>query len=130
VAVHNGPISSVSRNTQRVYASSLVLAGSLELLAQSQGSGKPLSSSPALALRGRWISEFEASLVYRVSSRTARATQRNPILKNKNKINKQKPTGFFGNLLNAIRTIPVVLTTPVWTGTLSTQRRSHAFPVF
>ena len=25
---------------------------------------------------GRWISEFEASLVYRVSSRAARATQR------------------------------------------------------
>jgi hypothetical protein len=34
--------------------------------------------------RGRRISEFEASLVYRVSSRTARATQRNPISKNKN----------------------------------------------
>jgi hypothetical protein len=32
--------------------------------------------------RGRWISEFEASLVYRVSSRTARATQRNPVSKN------------------------------------------------
>jgi hypothetical protein len=32
--------------------------------------------------RGRWISEFEASLVYRVSSRTARTTQRNPVLKN------------------------------------------------
>ena len=32
--------------------------------------------------RGRWISEFEASLVYQVSSRTARATQRNPVLKN------------------------------------------------
>jgi uncharacterized protein (DUF2252 family) len=31
--------------------------------------------------RGRWISEFEASLVYRVSSRTARAAQRNPVLK-------------------------------------------------
>jgi hypothetical protein len=31
--------------------------------------------------RGRWISEFEASLVYRVSSRTARAVQRNPVLK-------------------------------------------------
>jgi hypothetical protein len=30
--------------------------------------------------RGRQISEFEASLVYRVSSRTARATQRNPVL--------------------------------------------------
>jgi hypothetical protein len=35
--------------------------------------------------RGRWISEFEASLVYRVSSRTARATQRNPVLKNQKK---------------------------------------------
>jgi hypothetical protein len=29
--------------------------------------------------RGRRISEFEASLVYKVSSRTARATQRNPV---------------------------------------------------
>jgi hypothetical protein len=29
----------------------------------------------------RQISEFEASLVYRVSSRTARATQTNPVLK-------------------------------------------------
>jgi hypothetical protein len=33
--------------------------------------------------RGRWISEFKASLVYRVSSRTARAIQRHPVLKNK-----------------------------------------------
>jgi hypothetical protein len=31
--------------------------------------------------RGRWISEFEASLVYRVSSRTARTIQRNPVSK-------------------------------------------------
>jgi hypothetical protein len=31
--------------------------------------------------RGRRISEFEASLVYRVSSRTARATQRNTVSK-------------------------------------------------
>ena len=36
-----------------------------------------------------FISEFEASLVYRVSSRTARATQRNPVSKNQ-KTNKQK----------------------------------------
>jgi hypothetical protein len=35
-----------------------------------------------------WISEFEVSLVYRVSSRTARATQRNPV--SKNKTNKQQ----------------------------------------
>jgi hypothetical protein len=39
--------------------------------------------------RGRWIYEFEASLVYRVTSRTARATQRNPVLK-KTKKTKQK----------------------------------------
>jgi hypothetical protein len=39
--------------------------------------------------RGRWISEFEASLVYRVSSRTARATQRKPVLKNKTNKTKQ-----------------------------------------
>jgi hypothetical protein len=35
-----------------------------------------------------WISEFKASLVYKVSSGTARATQRNPVSKNKTK-NKQ-----------------------------------------
>jgi hypothetical protein len=40
--------------------------------------------------RGRWISEFEASLVYRVSSRTARATQRNPVSKNQKKKEKKK----------------------------------------
>jgi hypothetical protein len=39
--------------------------------------------------RGRRISEFEASLVYKVSSRTARATQRNPVWK-KNKKTKTK----------------------------------------
>jgi hypothetical protein len=33
--------------------------------------------------RGRWISEFKASLVYRVSPRTARAIQRNPESKKK-----------------------------------------------
>jgi hypothetical protein len=35
--------------------------------------------------RGRQISEFEASLVYRVSSRAARATQRNSVLGRKKK---------------------------------------------
>jgi hypothetical protein len=44
--------------------------------------------------RGRRISEFKDSLVYKVSSRTARATQSNPVLeKQKTKTNKQtKPT--------------------------------------
>jgi hypothetical protein len=36
------------------------------------------------------VSEFEASLVYRVSSRTARATQRNPVSKRQKKNKKQK----------------------------------------
>jgi hypothetical protein len=35
--------------------------------------------------RSRWISEFEASLVYKVSSRTTRAIQRNPVSKNQKK---------------------------------------------
>jgi hypothetical protein len=35
--------------------------------------------------RGRQISEIEASLVYRVSSKTARATQRNPVSEKKKK---------------------------------------------
>ena len=39
--------------------------------------------------RGRQISEFKASLVYRVSSKTARATQKNPVLINKNNNNNQ-----------------------------------------
>jgi hypothetical protein len=41
------------------------------------------------------ISEFEASLVYRVSSRTARAIQRNPVSQQKKtnkKQNKNKQT--------------------------------------
>jgi hypothetical protein len=42
--------------------------------------------------RGRWISDFEASLVYRLSSRIARATQRNPVLKTKKTKNQTKTT--------------------------------------
>ena len=37
-------------------------------------------------------SEFEASLIYRVSSRTARVTQRNPVSKKRNKKTKKKLT--------------------------------------
>jgi hypothetical protein len=40
--------------------------------------------------RGRWISELETSLVYRVSSRTARDIQRNPVSKIKKKKKKTK----------------------------------------
>jgi hypothetical protein len=50
--------------------------------------------------RGRRISEFEASLVYRVSSRTARATQRNPVLKKQKKKRKEKRNYF--KILNSV----------------------------
>ena len=40
---------------------------------------------PALRRQKQAICESEASLVYRANSRTARATQGNPLLKNKNK---------------------------------------------
>jgi hypothetical protein len=52
--------------------------------------------SQHLGGRGRQISEFEASLVYRVSSRTARTTQRNPVWKNQKKKN---PENYFNKKL-------------------------------
>jgi hypothetical protein len=42
--------------------------------------------------RGRRISEFKASLVYKVSSRIARAIQRNPVSKNSKKKKKKEWT--------------------------------------
>jgi hypothetical protein len=44
--------------------------------------------------RGRQISEFNASLVYKVSSRTARATQRNPVSKGIKQNKKVRNTSF------------------------------------
>jgi hypothetical protein len=44
--------------------------------------------------RGRQISEFKASLVYRVNSRTARAIQRDPVLKNQKE--KKKKNQLYG----------------------------------
>jgi hypothetical protein len=40
--------------------------------------------------RGRQISEFEASLVYKVSSSTARTIQRNPVSKKERTKRKEK----------------------------------------
>jgi hypothetical protein len=42
------------------------------------------------ANRDRYISGFKASLIYRESSRTTRATPRNLVLKNKNKTKTNK----------------------------------------
>jgi hypothetical protein len=66
--------------------------------------------------RGRQISEFEASLVYRVSSRTAGATHRNPVSKktktkkqknkNKNKKIKKLRAGEMSQRLRALTALP------------------------
>jgi hypothetical protein len=54
------------------------------------GGGGAHLKSQHLGGRGRRISALEASLVYRVSSRTSRATQRNPVSNtNETKTNKQ-----------------------------------------
>jgi hypothetical protein len=45
---------------------------------------------PLIPALGRQISEFEATLVYRASFRTARATQRNPVSKKQKTKPKQK----------------------------------------
>jgi hypothetical protein len=44
---------------------------------------------PLIPSLGRQISEFKASLVYRVSSRTASATQKNPVSQNQKKKKKK-----------------------------------------
>jgi hypothetical protein len=49
--------------------------------------------------RGRQISEFKASLVYRVSSRAARATQRNPVSKKTKQTKQNKKQKKKGSLL-------------------------------
>jgi hypothetical protein len=51
----------------------------------------PTPLIPALGRQRQVDFGFEASLVYRVSSRTARATQRNPVPKNQTKPNQTKP---------------------------------------
>jgi hypothetical protein len=79
--------------------------------------------------RGRRIYEFEASLVYRVSSRTAKATHRNPVSKNQteqkqnktkqNKTKQNKTISFLNRYLtiwSAIRKHAVLL---FWVGVTS-----------
>jgi hypothetical protein len=51
------------------------------------GDGGAHLQSQHLGGRGRWIYEFETSLVFRVSSRTTRATKNNPVSKNQNQPN-------------------------------------------
>jgi hypothetical protein len=62
--------------------------------------------------RGRRISEFEASLVYRVSSRTVRAIQRNPVSKNK-KHKKPETTKEVSSVLPRVGNMVQWVKTPV-----------------
>jgi hypothetical protein len=48
---------------------------------------------PLIPALGRGISAFETSLVYKVSSRTARAILKNPVSKNKNESKKERKNG-------------------------------------
>jgi hypothetical protein len=81
--------------------------------------------------RGRQISEFKASLVYKVSSRTARALQRNPVSKNKNKNKKTKTESYAeaGQVLFFLSTrcFPHCLTKPHSVG-LKVRCRGRASP--
>jgi hypothetical protein len=54
--------------------------------------------------RGWWISEFEASLIYRVSSRTARAIQRNPVSK---KLKQERKKNAFVDIMDASGRKPI-----------------------
>jgi hypothetical protein len=49
-----------------------------------------LRNKKGMGGRSRQISEFKASLIYKVSSRIARATQRNPVLEKKKKKEEEK----------------------------------------
>jgi hypothetical protein len=53
--------------------------------------------------RGRQISEFKASLVYRVSSRTPKALQRNPVLEKQKQTNKKD---IFKESCSSVQIIP------------------------
>ena len=70
----------------------------------------PHACNPStLGGRGRWISEFEASLVYRVSARTARTTQRNPVSKNKNEKTKTKKQKQNNNKKKKQKTVMIII---------------------
>jgi hypothetical protein len=58
--------------------------------------------------RGRWISEFKASLVYKVNSRTDRAIPRNPVSKKQQKKRIQKINIQFAKRSYPLADCPVI----------------------
>jgi hypothetical protein len=78
--------------------------------------------------RGRQISEFEVSLVYKVSSRPARATQRNPVSKqNKTKQNKQTKRPGFSEWVRALAIMPDNLSSAARTTWRNENRPTQVF---
>ena len=59
-------------------------------LRRARGSQAVVHAFNPSTLGGRQTSEFEASLVYRMSSRTARVTQRNTVSKTKQKMRERE----------------------------------------
>jgi hypothetical protein len=55
------------------------------------------------------MSEFEASLVYKVSSRTDRAIQRNPVSKKQKQKTKQNKTKRAGEIAQRVRALTALL---------------------
>ena len=83
-----------------------------------------VAHTPLIPDRGREISEFKDTLVYKVSSRTARATQRDPVSKTKQQqIKTHKQTnkrivfqaGEMAQRVRALTALPKVLNSnPTW----------------
>ena len=57
--------------------------------------------------RGRWISEFKINQVYRLSSRTDRATERNPVLTNKQNNNRKDLRVWIDIIVQRVKTLSI-----------------------
>jgi hypothetical protein len=76
--------------------------------------------------RGRWISEFEANLVYRVSSRIARAIQRKTKTKTKTKQKGyREKTILFARSVGELSIIRSVLSLSIRKFTKLQERKGH-----
>jgi hypothetical protein len=75
--------------------------------------------------RGKRISEFEASLVYRVSSRTARAIQRNLVSKNQQNKTKQNKETNKNNAMMEFADIWMGLKGSILSEVTQTQKDKH-----
>jgi hypothetical protein len=75
------------------------------------------------------LCEFEVSLVYRMSSRTARATQRNPVLKNQKEEEEEEEEEEEGKALENILKIYLYYLYEHITAVFRHTRRGHQIPL-